>query len=639
MLTFILLVFLFGAPLLQDSHLADAPSRANVLADLELLELVPDPDLASPPEVVVIGESDEFTHDHDTDGEDGRAFLVWNHTAGTQLDFLENPEHDFIHCNDFIYLSQPLLWESNSSPYRVRVTMEYGFQVTGTFQTNKSGWNMFRASVWLMTPDYWVPIGWSIPQFNGNPQSYLIDLQESTIENAWSHLEISSNQISLAIGFAPKRWFEEYWDGSEPWRNYTGAVTMTIESVGLEVLHGRPASVEEMEPVHVGYWPFNASSYCKDFKDAEDGTIYSLFVDYGSELYKTTLVRWSESADVMWSTSLSMLYSFAGIAIGVHSGNVYVIGWYESSSGDNNSMMLLRWNSEGTLLSDKDLDFESLHILGIEMANDGSIYIVGRRYFSEPLHYVQESLLKIDYEGTLVWEKTLSRRSYEPLLLEVSNEGDVYVMGAFSLTKWDQDGNLLWNRTGIFFNLDLSPNGLVYTIEITYNEGYYGSWAPRAYLIERNSDGTVLWNHSINIHYTETWSESIQLYSMEVGTDGSLYLLFEMLQSEQKFRLAKYDNSGTQLWNKSLAPLSNESSYWFDGKMVLGRNGLIHIIGMHFDIESEVLSHRMLVYFDSDYPVDPFSLPETRLVIAFSLIAVLVVGDVVRRRRGLKFRA
>jgi hypothetical protein len=60
---------------------------------------------------------------------------------------------------------------------------------------------------------------------------------------------------------------------------------------------------------------------------------------------------------------------------------------------------------------------------------------------------------------------------------------------------------------------------------------------------------------------------------------------------------------------------------------------------MHFDIESEVLSHRMLVYFDSDYPVDPFSLPETRLVIAFSLIAVLVVGDVVRRRRGLKFRA
>jgi hypothetical protein len=169
-------------------------------------------------------------------------------------------------------------------------------------------------------------------------------------------------------------------------------------------------------------------------------------------------------------------------------------------------------------------------------------------------------------------------------------------MGAFSLTKWDQDGNLLWNRTGLFLGLDLSPSGLVYTMEITYNEGYYGSWTPRAYLIERNSDGTVLWNHSTDIHYTETWSESIQPYSMEVGTDGSLYLLFEMLRNEQRFRLAKFDSSGTQL------------------------------------------SHRMLVYFDSDYPVDPFSFPETRLAIAFSVIAVLVVGDIVRRRKGLRFR-
>jgi hypothetical protein len=45
----------------------------------------------------------------------------------------------------------------------------------------------------------------------------------------------------------------------------------------------------------------------------------------------------------------------------------------------------------------------------------------------------------------------------------------------------------------------------------------------------------------------------------------------------------------------------------------------------------------MLVYFDSDYPVDPFSLPETYLAIAFAVVAALVVGDVIRRRKGLQF--
>jgi hypothetical protein len=125
---------------------------------------------------------------------------------------------------------------------------------------------------------------------------------------------------------------------------------------------------------------------------------------------------------------------------------------------------------------------------------------------------------------------------------------------------------------------------------------------------------------------------------MEIATDGSLYMFFQIPQEEQGFRLAKYNSSGIQLWNKSLAPLSNESVYYPRWKMVPGRSGLIHIMGSQYDIESEDLSLRMFVYFDSDYPVDPFNLPAIGLAIAFSVIAVFVVGDVVRRRRGLRLR-
>jgi hypothetical protein len=547
------------------------------------------------------------------------------------------PEHDVIDCSDYIYLSQFLRWESRATPYKVRISVEYGFDVTGTFRTNESGWHMFRAFVFLITPHYWTPIDWWIPLINGTPQSYLIDLQEYTIDNVWSDLEYPLNEISLAIGFAPARQFNESWDETEPWRNYTGSVTMTIEGLSVEALRGWPASVEEIEPVHVGYKSQSDNEEITDVEDAGDGTVYSLSTTYGSAQYRTTLVRWSESADVLWSSKTNSSCSIQGIAIDVYGGNVYAIGMYSPISGYRRPI-LLRWSSDGTLTLAKDLNLDVDGVFDLKIASDDSIYLTGYRFGWDFSYWISEYLIKIDHKGAIIWEVTLGTNSYTLPSLEVSEEGDVYALSAYSFTKWSQDADLLWNKTGLFFVLDLSSSGSVCTMEVTYDLGYYGYSAPHLYLVKRDSDGAVLWNHSIDIHYAENWSEPIRPYFMKVATDGSLYLFFEIYRNEQRFRLAKYDSSGIQLWNKSLAPLSNESGYWFDGRMVLGRNGLIHFIGRHYDTESESLNLRMLVYFDSDYPVDPFSLPETRLVIAFSVIAVLVVGDIVRRRKGLRFR-
>ncbi len=636
-IAFILLVSLAGDPPLQDSHSTETPSGAKALADLELQELGPDPNLANPPEVIVVGESGEFSHDHDIDGEDGRAHLVWNHTAGTPLDFLTSPEHHLIDCNDFIYLFQPLDWKSNTTPYRVKVIMEYGFNVTGTFKTNESGWEMFRPFIHLITPHYWTPIiDWWMPPINGTPQSFLINLWEHTIESAWSDLEYPLNNIRLAIGFAPSRRCIEPSTGSEPWSNYTGIVTMTVEGISVKALRGRPASVEEIEPVHVGYKSQSSDEYIVDVEHAGDGSVYSLSVNYDPEACRTTLVRWSENADVLWSSKTNSSCSIRGDAIDVYNGNVYAIGMHTPSTGNRNPI-LLRWNSDGALTLAKDLSLELDGVFDLKIANDDSIYLTGYRHLWEISHWTSEHLIKIDHEGTIIWEVTLGTDSYLPASLEVSEEGDIYASGSFSFTKWDQDSNLLWNRTGWFLNFAFSPSGSIYTIELAIGELFYFYWTSHMYLVKRNSDGTVLWNQSINIHYTETWSEHIWPYSMEIATDGSLYMFFQMPRNEQMFRLAKYNSSGTQLWNKSLAPLSNESVYYFSGKMVLGRNGLIHIIGRYYDTESEESKLRMLVYFDSDYPVNPFSLPETYLAIAFAVVAALVVGDVIRRRKGLQF--
>jgi hypothetical protein len=641
LITFILLLSLSGAPPLQDSHLTEAPSGANALADFESQELVLDPDLASPPEVVVVGESGEFSHDYDTDGEDGRAFLVWNHTAGTQLDFPGTPVHEFIDCNDFIYLLQPLFWESNSSPYKVKVIMEYGLDATGTFKTDESGWDKFRVFACLITQHYWIPISWWIPSINGTPQSFLINLGKSSIDSAWSDLEYPLNDIRLAIGFTPSHRCIESSTGSEPWSNYTGVVTMTVEGIRVEALEGRPASVEEIEPIHVGYTSRNGDEFFVDVEDAGDGTVYSLSVKSSSASDGTTLTRWNERADVLWASKTNSSRGFYGGAIDVYGGNVYAVGCLYKPSTGNWSPTLLRWSSNGVLTLAKDLSLELDGVYDLRIANDGSIYLTGYRYhgyFWESSFWITEHLIRIDHEGAVIWEVSLGTNPHAPTSLEVFEEGDIYALSTYSFTKWDQDANLLWNKTGWFFDLGLSPNGSICTVEATYGEWYYSYFVPHMYLVKRDSDGAVLWNHSLDIHYTETWSEPIWPQSMEIATDGSLYMFFGIPREEQRLRLAKYNSSGIQLWNKSLAPLSNERAYPPGWKMVLGRNGLIHIMGSHYDIESEDISLRMFVYFDSDYPVDPFNLPEIGLAIAFSVIAVLVVGDVVRRRRGLRFR-
>ncbi len=640
-ITFILLASLSGAHPLQDSLLTNASSGAKALAEFESQELVIDPDIANPPEIVVVGESGEFSHSYDTDGEDGRALLIWNHTAGTQLDFPAFPDVEFIDCDDFIYFFQPLLWESSSPPYRVKVIMEYGFDVTGTFKTDESGWDKFRAFVYLITPQNWIPIYYSwLPSINGTPQSFLINLWEHTIDSAWSDLEYPLNDIRLAIGFAPSRRCIEPSTGSEPWSSYTGIVTMTVEGISVKALRGGPAAVEEIEPVHAGYTSRNSYEFFVDVEDAGDGTVYSLSRESGSVSYGTILIRWNERADVLWAFKTNSSCTIHGVAIDVYGDNVYAIGMYDSSPG-NMSPILLRWSSDGALTLAKELSLDLSWVIDLEIANDDSIYLTGYRHYGyvwESSGGITEHLIKINHEGTVIWEVTLGTDSFASTSLEVSEEGDVYALGRYSFIKWDQDANLLWNKTGLFYDLCLSPNGSIYTAEATYSEWYYGSFVPHMYLVKRDSDGTVLWNQSIDIHYTETWSEPILLHSMEIATDGSLYMFFRIPQDEQGFRLAKYNSSGIQLWNKSLAPLSNESVYYPRWKMVPGRNGLIHIIGSQYDIESEDLSLRMFVYFDSDYPVDPFNLPETGLVIAFSVIAVLVVCDVVRRRKGLRFR-
>ncbi len=631
---FILLVTLSGAPPLQDFHLTDAPSGAKALADLEHQELAHDPNLAYAGGYIE-GASGEFSLGSETDGEDGRAFLVWNHTAGTQLDFPALPEHDGIDCNDYVYVSQFLRWESRSTPYRVRVTMEYGFDVTGTFKTNESAWGMFRPFAYLITPHYWTPISWWLPQINGTPQSQLIDLQQYIIDSAWYDMEYPLNELSLAIGFAPTWQFNEFYDGSEPWRNYTGAVTMTIEGLSVEALSGKPASVDEIEPVHVGYKSQSDNEQIVDVEDAGDGTVYSLSIRSGPAPYRTTLVRWSENADVLWSSKTNNSCSIQCAAINVYSGNVYAIGLSYTSTG-HASPILLRWSSDGTITLAKELSLEMDRPCDIKIANDDFIYITGQRYYWDRPYWMSDYLVKIDHDGTLIWEVTLGTNSYEGASLEVSEEDDVYALGTYNLTKWDQDANLLWNRTGLFIDLDLSPSGSACTLEATYYLGPIGYGDPHMFLVERDSDGIVLNNQSIDIHYTETWSEPIWPYSLDIAVDGSLYMLFEIPRGEQRVRLGKYNRSGAQLWNKSLSPLSNESSYWFYPRMALGRNGLIHIIGRHYDTESEALCFRMLVYFDSDYPVNLFNLPEARLAMAFSVIAVLVVGDIVRRRKGLR---
>jgi ABC-type dipeptide/oligopeptide/nickel transport system permease subunit len=205
---------------------------------------IPDPFFENDPGFTTVGNSaDTFSGVHgDSDSSYGRGHvnLTWAHTAGTALNFTEDPERHMPDTGDFIYTTQTFDWPYDRLPSDVNITLEFGTTVTGDFDSEYGGL-MFKVYMWLIdSAGNWQRVYQSSPPYQHDPLSRRIDLNYFDIAAGWRGMvadadgiqEDPEDELTVAIGLAPTSNFEDFL-GDTPWERYNGDVTVTVTQIEM----------------------------------------------------------------------------------------------------------------------------------------------------------------------------------------------------------------------------------------------------------------------------------------------------------------------------------------------------------------------------------------------------------------------
>lgn len=309
---------------------------------------------------------------------------------------------------------------------------------------------------------------------------------------------------------------------------------------------------------------------------------------YSEGHYDIVLIKYDSSGDLLWNRTWGGNSRDDGTEVVVSTtGDVYQVGSTWSYSAGDSDVVLLKYDSSGTLLwyrtwGGTDWDYA----LGVEVSTMGDIYVTGctKSYGSGDSDIV---LLRYDSLGNLIWNKTWGGPDKERGEgVAVSNLGNIYVTGDTQsyglrddvvLLKYDSSGNLNWCKTwgGNYSELGLgvavSSTGDVY---ITGDTHSYSTGECETLLLRYDASGNLIWNR--------TWGGVKADYGSEVSVSiqGDIYITgntWSYGAGNFDILLLKYDSSGNLLWNKTWGDAERD-----DGREVaVSTLGDIYIAGDH----------------------------------------------------------
>ena len=193
-------------------------------------------------------------------------------------------------------------------------------------------------------------------------------------------------------------------------------------------------------------------------------------------------------------------------------GNVYVVGTTNSLGAGGSDAVLLKYDSSGNLLYQKTWGgTQNDYGTGVAVDAGGYVYVTGYTYSLGPTPGISSVfLLKYDPSGNLLFQKTWGGTKNDFATgIAVDIDGNVYVTGytkSYSVTpgvpsafllKFDQEGNLLFQRTWGGNRGDFAYGVAVDTAENAYVTGYTYSFGPNTqgtnfFILKYDSSGDLL---------------------------------------------------------------------------------------------------------------------------------------------------
>ena len=224
---------------------------------------------------------------------------------------------------------------------------------------------------------------------------------------------------------------------------------------------------------------------------APDGSVYVCGYTWsaGAGNDNFLIAKFNSSGTVQWQKTLGGSGGDIGSCVAVApDGSVYVCGRTDSASVGSWDLLLAKFNSSGTVQWQKTLGGSKFDEgYSVAVAPDGAVYVCGHTQ-SAGAGSVDMLLIKFNSSGTVQWQKTLGGSKFdEGYSVAVAPDGAVYVCGHTQsagagsvdmlLIKFNSSGTVQWQKTlggskeEWGFSVAVAPDGYVYACGLTTSAG------------------------------------------------------------------------------------------------------------------------------------------------------------------------
>jgi hypothetical protein len=339
--------------------------------------------------------------------------------------------------------------------------------------------------------------------------------------------------------------------------------------------------------------------------------------------YEVLTTKYDNFGNLLWERrfdSAGAGFNDAAVDLAVaDDGSVVVLATGPTTTSDQD-VLLFRYDATGTLLWQYTWSYNwSDGAQKVEIAPDGSIYVLAQSYYGIP-GVSNVVLIKFDQSGALSWERNYDGHggTDNPKMMAIDANGNIYIGGETIMTygtvnfdwlglKYDSAGNLLWafedggaiSYPDYVNDMALHPSGgMVLT---GYQSNSIIGWGGTTDIttIYINAAGNLIWKSTY---------PGIQgrMHTVTVDSSGNTYV------SGEPSLIISYDSNGQQRWEQDFLAANslNGTAYGLaiDARGILLASGRSYnqffstdLLMMALDSSSgAVIGHQVYDYGSSD---------------------------------------
>ena len=277
------------------------------------------------------------------------------------------------------------------------------------------------------------------------------------------------------------------------------------------------------------------------------------------------IAKYNSSGTLQWQKTLGGTLSDVAFSVAIDSsGNIIVAGYTASSGSGGNVVLIAKYNSSGTLQWQKTLGGTGNEIV-YSFAIDSSDNIIVAGYIDDSTGSIDILIAKYNSSGSLLWQKTLiGTGSDNAQSVAIDSLDNIIVAGYitysnsndFLIAKYNSSGSLLWQKA-----LGGRGNDQAYSVAIDSLDNIIiaGSTDYDFLIAKYNSSGSLLWQKTLG---GGGLGNNEFAYSVAIDSSNNIIVAGTSSGSGgSDFLIAKYNSSGTLLWQKTLGGTGSDVAY------------------------------------------------------------------------------